>query len=265
MSTRPHLALLSALSLSLVGREAHAETFVLLDETFTFTEQQARDSKPSPSHVYVREAQLNPARPIDWTQPVDYRHGKVRLRLEVLEKPAGDEPTQWSICYVPVVGIGPGYGCTGTGIYQKAGVLEVEQSMTEFWQNDAIDWSHGIREIHLVMKDANSDQGHVHRRSDPERFFPTRVRLVMTQVSAPEQAPVAPVAPPAASNSSPPSTLPSTPPPQQPSATCAWSRPPFSSTPWVPLFLTSVGWSVIRAARRHSSLRSDRPASTSRG
>jgi hypothetical protein len=56
------------------------------------------------AHYYIKADRLNPERPKDWTAPVDYRNGTVHVRLEVLEKPAGSEPTTWSVCYIPVKG-----------------------------------------------------------------------------------------------------------------------------------------------------------------
>lgn len=158
-----------------------AEQFVLFDATFTFTQQDALDSKPSQSHFYIREDGLNPRRPRDWTSPVDYRNGTVHLRLEVLEKPVGDQPTSWSVCYIPYKGRNHGYGCIGTGPYAGTGVVEKDLDMTKFWQNDDIVWSEGIKEMHLVLKDDRNL--HAHKRPDPEKFFPTRVRMTLIQVS----------------------------------------------------------------------------------
>lgn len=132
-----------------------AAQFVLFDVTFTFTKEDADNSKPSQSHYYVKGAALNPERPRDWTAPIDYRHGTVHLRTEVLEKPAGGEPTTWNICYIPNRGQGNGYGCTGTDLYREKGVYEKDVAMTAFWQNDAIVWTDGIKQMDLVMKDGS--------------------------------------------------------------------------------------------------------------
>ncbi|GDY22404.1 hypothetical protein LBMAG56_37510 [Verrucomicrobiota bacterium] len=161
-----------------------AAQFVLFDVTFTFTKEDADNSKPSQSHYYVKGAALNPERPRDWTAPIDYRHGTVHLRTEVLEKPAGGEPTTWNICYIPNRGQGNGYGCTGTDLYREKGVYEKDVAMTAFWQNDAIVWTDGIKQMDLVMKDGSGGGGHVHKRSDPQRFFPTKLRITAVQVSA---------------------------------------------------------------------------------
>lgn len=174
------LSLLSILGAGL----AQAEQFVVFDVTFTYTKADADNAKPNPSHYYVRGDKMNPARPKDWTSPVDYRNGTAHLRLEVLEKPPGGFPTTWSVCYIPNKGQHHGYGCIGTGIYKEAGIYERDIPMTSFWQNDDIVWSEGIKEMHLVIKDDSGGQGHAHKRPDPEHYFPTKVRMTLIQVSA---------------------------------------------------------------------------------
>ncbi len=161
-----------------------AEQFVLFDVTFTYSKQDADNSTPSKSHYYVRGETLNSERPRDWTAPVDYRNGTVHIRTEVLEKPAGGEKTTWSLCYIPNRGQGNGYGCTSTGFYTEKGVYEQDVSMKAFWQNEGIVWTEGIKQMDLVIKDASGGGGHAHKRADHEKFFPTKVRITMTQVSA---------------------------------------------------------------------------------
>ena len=179
MQMRPAIALLL-----LSGTMASAEQFFLFDVTFTYTKADADTSTPSKSHYYVRAAALNPDRPRDWTSPVDYRNGTVHIRTEVIEKPAGGENTEWTLCYIPNRGQGNGYGCTGFGIYQEAGVYERDVPMTSFWENGSIIWSEGIKQMDLVIKDGSGGRGHAHRRPDSEKFFPTKVRIAMVQVSA---------------------------------------------------------------------------------
>jgi hypothetical protein len=160
-----------------------AEQFVLFDVTFTYTKADADNSTPSKSHYYVKGDKINPNRPIDWTSPVDYRNGTVHIRAEVLEKPAGGEETTWTLCYIPNQGQGNGYGCTGTQLYKEAGMYERDVPMTSFWENGSIIWSKGIKQMDLVIKDNSGGQGHAHRRSDHEKFFPTRMRITLIQVS----------------------------------------------------------------------------------
>lgn len=161
-----------------------AEQFVLFDVTFTFTKEDADTSTPSKSHYYVKGEMLNPDRPRDWTAPVDYRNGTVHIRAEVIDKPEGGAPTTWTLCYIPNQGQGNGYGCTGTDLYSAEGVYEKDVSMRDFWENDAIVWTEGIKQMDLVIKDDSGGRGHAHRRADHENFFPTTMRITMVQVAA---------------------------------------------------------------------------------
>ena len=54
--------------------------------------------------------------------------------------------------------------------------------MTSFWENESIIWSEGIKQMDLVIKDESGGQGHAHKRTDYEHYFPTKVRLTMIQV-----------------------------------------------------------------------------------
>jgi hypothetical protein len=161
--------------------------FVLFDEEFTYTKHDADHSSPSQSHYYVTGKKINPDRPKDWTSPVDYRNGMVHIRIEVIEKPAGNAPTTWTLCYIPNKGQGNGYGCTGTELYTTTGTYERDVPMTSFWENESIVWTEGIKQMDLVIKDDSGGQGHAHKRADSEKFFPTKVRITMIQVAKGEQ------------------------------------------------------------------------------
>ena len=175
---------LALLALLLAAAPLPAAQFVLFDVTFTYTKEDADNSKPSKSHYYVKGPALNPDRPRNWTAPVDYRNGTAHIRLEVLDKPPGGEPTTWTICYIPNKGQGNGYGCMGTDLFREKGVFEKDVSMRAFWQNEGIVWTEGIKQMDLVIKDASGGSGHAHKRADHEKFFPARIRLTVIQVSA---------------------------------------------------------------------------------
>lgn len=160
---------------------ASAEQFVLFDVTFTYTKADADNATPSKSHYYVREPDLSLKRPKDWTAPVDYRNGTTHVRLEVIEKPPGGEPTTWSVCYIPNKGQNHGYGCFNTDVYKEKGVYDKDISMKSFWQNDDIVWSQGIKRMDLVIKDNKNVKAH---EREQEKFFPTKVRMTVIQVSA---------------------------------------------------------------------------------
>lgn len=177
-------AILSAQSGKVSEAPSEGGQFVLFDAAFTYSKADADNSKPSKSHYYVTGNMLNTNRPKDWTSPIDYRNGSVHIRLEVFEKPAGQAPTTWSLCYIPNKGQGNGYGCTSTGAYTEAGVYEKDIPMTSFWENESLVWSEGIKQMDLVIKDNSGGQGHAHKRADHEKFFPTKVRITMVQVAA---------------------------------------------------------------------------------
>jgi hypothetical protein len=162
---------------------AHADQFVLFDATFTYTWDDAMNAKPSKSHYYVNEANwLNKARPTNWTSPVNYRDGKVHIRAEVLEKPAGDQSAGWALCYIANMGE---YGCPYTNYYTKTGVYERDVDMRTFWNNATIQWEAGVKQVDLVYTIDDSGSGHVTNFPDKKDLVtPTKVRISMIQVSS---------------------------------------------------------------------------------
>lgn len=164
-------------------KKPEIKQFTLFDEEFTFTKADADSSYPSKSHYYVTGKKLNSNMPKDWTIPIDYRNGTVHIKIEVIDKPKGNAPTKWTLCYIPNKKQGNGYGCTSTDIYLKEGLYEKDVLMTDFWENEAIIWTEGIKQMDLVIKDDSGGQGHAHKRADYEKFFPTTVRITMVQVA----------------------------------------------------------------------------------
>jgi hypothetical protein len=173
-------ALTGLLAVALAPAVVHAEQFILVDETITMTKA---DADRTQSHYFVRNISAKPGVPRDWTAPVNYRNGVVHVRVEVIEKPSA-EINQWSLCYMPNRGQGNGYGCAGTGRYTTTGVFDRQESMTAWWENQSIVWTQGVKEMHLVVKDMDDGSGHLHKRTDPAKFFPFKVRITMVQVSA---------------------------------------------------------------------------------
>ena len=174
----PTMLLLAPLA---VLQTVQAEQFVLFDKTFTFEE---KDAVPTKSHLHVYPDDFGKETPKDWTAPIDYRNGSVHVRMEVLEKPAGDQHTYWSLCYIPVKGQKNNYGCLSSPGYTKVGIYEKDQKMTAFWENDSIIWTEGIKAMSLVIKgDANDGKSHSHLQPDLQKFFPTKLRVTMVQVS----------------------------------------------------------------------------------
>jgi hypothetical protein len=178
----PARTLLLPLCLCLaLATAARAEQFVLFDEVFTFEE---KDAVPTQSHLMVKAEKFGKDTPKDWTQPVDYRNGTAHIRFEVLEKPPGETPTFWSVCYIPNKGQKNNYGCASSPTYTKAGIFEKDEDMTRFWENDSIIWTDGIKMMTLVIKAAKvQGKSHAHLQPDLGKFFPTRIHVTMVQVS----------------------------------------------------------------------------------
>jgi len=169
------------ISIVLQPSPSRGEQFTLFDQTFTFDE---RDAVPTKSHLYVEANELGADTPTDWTSPVDYRNGTVHIRIEVIEKPKGDTPTVWSICYIPNKGRDNKYGCTSSPSYTTEGIYEKEDKMTGFWKNDSIIWTEGIKKMSLVIKLANAGgKAHAHNQPDLKKFFPTKIRFTVIQVA----------------------------------------------------------------------------------
>ena len=175
--------LLGASALLGFARSARAEQFVLLDATFDYTWEDAMNAKPSLSHFYVNEKNfLNTQRPKNWLSPVGYRNGTLHVRTEVFKKPPGDQQVGWTLCYIANQGE---YGCADTNYYKAVGVYDREVKMTDWWQNDKIQWNAGIKQVDLIYAINDSGSGHItNYPALKDHTTPTRVRITMVQVSA---------------------------------------------------------------------------------
>jgi hypothetical protein len=167
----------------LLPSAARADQFVLFDATFTYTWDDAMNATPSKSHYYVNEGNwLSKARPGNWVSPINYRDGKVHIRAEVLEKPAGDQSVGWALCYVANVGE---YGCPYSNYYTKTGVYDRDVDMRTFWNNATIQWDRGVKQVDLVYTINDSGTGHITNFPDRKDVTtPTKVRITMIQVSS---------------------------------------------------------------------------------
>jgi hypothetical protein len=165
------------------ARSARAEQFVLIDATFDYTWEDAMNAKPSLSHFYVNEKNfLNTQRPKNWLSPVDYRNGTLHVRTEVFKKPPGEQQVGWTLCYIANLG---DYGCADTNYYKAVGVYDRDVKMTDWWQNDKIEWNAGIKQIDLIYAINDSGSGHItNYPALKDQTTPTRVRITMVQVSA---------------------------------------------------------------------------------
>src|SRR5258705_4947247 len=180
---RTSISVAAAALVATFAFEARGEQFVLIDATFDYTWDDAINAKPDKSHYYVNEGNfLNKNRPTNWLAPVDYRNGTLHVRAEVFKKPAGDQTTGWTLCYIANVGE---YCCADTDYNRSTGIFERETKMTAFWNNDQIQWDKGIKQVDLIYAINDSGSGHItNYPALKDLTTPTRVRITMVQVSA---------------------------------------------------------------------------------
>ncbi len=149
------------------GSVAHAEQFVLVDVSYTHSEDTTNDS-----HYYVT---LPADTPKDWTKPVDWSKGSVHLILDVKTKPAGDAKTKLQVCFEGT----PAYACTlQSPTYTKTGRVEWDSPFADFWYGGEVNWAQGVKKIPLILKDdANNKPA-----GDP-KYMPTDLHVQVTLVS----------------------------------------------------------------------------------
>lgn len=158
------LALLGA-SLLFASR-AQADQFVVVDTTYTATADNTSDS-----HFRVDPAHDTPD---NWRSPIDYASGDAYVRLEVIEKPSAVK-TLYNICYEAT----PSYACMPySPAYTAPGVYEFNYPFSAFYQYDQVDWSQGIKDVALILKDENQNKP----QGDPD-FYPTKIHVTITIVA----------------------------------------------------------------------------------
>jgi hypothetical protein len=166
---------------------AHADQVVVTDVTYTHSADTTSDS-----HYHMNPRAGTPS---NWTSPVDYIKGSVHILLEVKTKPAGDTPTKFQICFEGT----PSYGCTTQSpTYTKPGKYEWTSTFASdkgFYYGGDVDWSKGVNQIALILKDTMNNKP----AGDP-KYMPTDLHVEVALLS--EGASY--VAPPAAGAAAPP-------------------------------------------------------------
>lgn len=148
-----------------VASSAQAQQFVLVDETYTANSMNTMDS-----HFKIAPKAGIPA---DWTKPVNYAGGKAYVELQILEKPS-DVPTLYNVCFMNSVNYscmpyGPAYTATGPNPFNSA--------IMDFWQNDVMDWTKGVSEVQIVLKNMMEQK----RQGDPQ-FYPMKAHVTISIV-----------------------------------------------------------------------------------
>jgi hypothetical protein len=172
------LALAFALLSLVPAQPVRAEQYVLVDIGYTHSAETTKDS-----HYYPK---LPADIPKDWTKPIDYAHGEVHIVLDVKTKPAGDAPTKYQLCFEGT----PSYGCSAQSpTYTKPGRVEWSSPFSGFWYDSTVDWTQGIKEMPMILKDDMNN-----KPAGDAKYVPTELHVYVALVSAGSKF----VAPPAA-------------------------------------------------------------------
>jgi len=91
-------------------------------------------------------------------QPVNYAAGTLYQRLEVLNKPS-DKTVLYQVCLIPFddITVAPACSDPQSLAFNERGVYTSNQPLSSFTNFDAVDWSKGIIEAVIVLRDANGE------------------------------------------------------------------------------------------------------------
>jgi hypothetical protein len=112
--------------------------------------------------------------PANWKSPVDFTAGKAYARFEVLAKPT-DSKTLYNVCFALA---GDKLSCMPLSPpFTGKGVNNISAAVNIFWNWDQVDWSMGVSQIVLVLKDESGKlvQGDAN-------FYPTTMKTTVTIV-----------------------------------------------------------------------------------
>jgi hypothetical protein len=146
--------------------DVHAQQqLTVVDSTYTATAQNTNGSSE------YRMPAL-PGIPSNLKAPTDYSAGKVYVRYEVLQKPS-DRKTVVNVCFqgnvLTCLPYPPAH--TATGVY------DFSNPPNSFWQFDMFDWTMGIKQVVVVLKDDTFNLV----AGDP-LFYPTKMRITISFV-----------------------------------------------------------------------------------
>jgi hypothetical protein len=148
---------------------AHADQFIVADETYTHSGQTTSDS-----HYRVAPTAATPK---DWTKPLDWSKGSVHVLLEVKTKPT-NTPTKFQICFEG----SPNYACTAQSEpYTTPGTYQWTSSIKTFYSDPMkapMNWANGISKVALILKDTNNGKP----QGDP-KYVPTDLHVEVAVVS----------------------------------------------------------------------------------
>jgi tetratricopeptide (TPR) repeat protein len=118
---------------------------------------------------------------MDWQTPTNYAEGVVYQRLEVSRKPSTETVT-YQLCLVPNddIAIKPACSRAGGLEFSDIGVYTSQQPIKEFYQYDNINWSRGISNLMVILRDKNGNPVDTvfskERKQNLDLYYPMEVR-----------------------------------------------------------------------------------------
>ncbi|HET8939681.1 MAG TPA: hypothetical protein VFN67_39855 [Polyangiales bacterium] len=144
---------------------AHAQQFVLVDQTYTANKDNTEDSHFT--------AELEPGIPADFRSPTNYAEGSVHVDLEILEAPS-TMMTKYNICLEN----SSNYACLPYVMYAGKGTQTADPKLMSIWQYDKVDWSKGVTKVSLILKDNAEEK--VQGNAD---YYPYKAHVTLTVVA----------------------------------------------------------------------------------
>jgi hypothetical protein len=149
------------------AHSVHAQQFIAADLTYTATTQNTTNSE-------YRVPVLAGA-PANWKSPVDYTQGMAYVRFEVLDKPS-DAKTLYNVCFALA---GSKLSCMPySPVFTGKGVNNFSAPFSAFWNADMVDWTMGVMQIVLVLKD---DTGKLVQGD--ANYYPSTIKTQLTLVA----------------------------------------------------------------------------------
>jgi len=154
------------------------------------------------NHEAFKFFQMPSNTPDNWTSPIDYAHGTLYQRVEIIEKPS-TTPVRYAICLFQDQVVATRHACGDLSniAFTDTGTFYSSQSMQTLYQySTAVDWTRRPHVIMLHMTDANNHQpdsypdfmGLWYGTPNWGLYYPTRVRYTAIIVPPGGGAPIWP-------------------------------------------------------------------------
>jgi tetratricopeptide (TPR) repeat protein len=168
---------------SLTKTSLNTDPLVLLSTYYTYEQEVIQTSGAVTFFGTSSDTQTN------WQAPTNYAGGTVYQRLEVSRKPSNETVT-YQLCLVPNDDIAIKPACSrARGLsFSDIGVYTSQQLLSEFYQYDNIDWTRGISNLMVIVRDKDGnpvDSTFARERGqDLGLYYPMEVRYSVVVVPA---------------------------------------------------------------------------------